>query len=312
MSAVPTNAVSPAADLLAEDPIASDVAIRLAVAAAKRVVIKLGTNVVMRPDGAVAVGRLYSLVESIATLRHAGREVVVVSSGAVGLGAERLRLDARAAGLATKQACAAVGQSRLMALYQDAFERLGMPVAQVLLTEDDFIDAERYQNLRAALETLLSLGVVPIVNENDTVSTLELERPHPAAGERGAVFGDNDKLSALVAGKIGAGLLLLLSDVDGLYTGHPSLDAQARLIPLVREITPELLAAANDAGCVVGGMGQKRSRGRGGMASKLDAARLATSAGAFVVIANGRTPGIVDRVCEGGSEGTVFIPEDRS
>jgi glutamate 5-kinase len=271
---------------------------RQRITGARRIVIKVGTNVVMSDEGPVAVGRLYGLVESVAALRRAGRDVLLVSSGAVGLGAERLGLDGRTSRLVTKQACAAVGQSRLMALYEHGFERLRHTVAQVLLTEEDFSDPLRLQNLRATLDALFGLGVIPIVNENDTVSTAELERVEETAGGRTRVFGDNDKLSALLAAKVGADLLILLSDVDGLYTKNPARAADAELIPLVREVSDEIASAAD------GGS----ARGRGGMATKLEAARIAAAAGAVTVIANGRLPGIVDRVCGGEAVGTVFLP----
>src|SRR5579875_1357656 len=174
----------------------------------RRIVVKLGTNVIMRADGKIALGLLCGLVEGIAALREQGIEVLVVSSGAVGLGVERLALPARPSALAEVQACAAVGQSRLMALYDDAFDRLGCRIAQVLLTEDDFRDPVRHANLRATLDSLLSLGVIPIVNENDTVSTVELDRPATSArvndeqgehvgesranGTQARLFGDND------------------------------------------------------------------------------------------------------------------------
>jgi glutamate 5-kinase len=256
---------------------------------ARRVVVKVGTNVVQDDDGGLARERLDALVGSLARLRREGREVVLVSSGAVGLGMRRLGLTARPSLLALKQACAAAGQGRLMALYEERFETLGLVVAQVLLTEDDFADRRRYLNLRATLEKLLSLGAVPVLNENDTVSTVELA---------GTIFGDNDRLSALVASKLDAGLLVLLSDVDGLYDRDPRADRAARLVPVVEELTPSLVAAAGSAG----------ARGRGGMKSKLDAARIATSAGAAVVIANGRSPRVLDRLFEGEEVGTLFVP----
>ena len=265
---------------------------------ARRIVVKVGTNVVMRDSGDVAMARLYALVESITALRRAGRDVVLVSSGAIGLGVRRLGLEERPKTLAFKQACAAVGQGRLMGLYAEAFDRLDVVCAQLLLTEDDFAIAERYQNLRATLDTLLGIGVVPIVNENDTVSTLELERMNGGTG-RVPVFGDNDKLSALIAVKIQAQLLILLSDIDGLFTANPSDVSDAELVPVVRGITPQILASATGSG----------ARGRGGMVTKLEAARLATAAGTCTVIANGRTPGILDAVCAGTGRGTVFLPE---
>ncbi len=272
---------------------------RAALAQTRRLVVKLGTNVIMRVDGLPALGRLYGILESVANLRRQGREVLLVSSGAIGLGAQQLGLDQSPRLLAAKQACAAVGQGRLMSLYQDGFARLGLVAAQVLLTEYDFSNRKRYLNLRATLDHLLKLGVVPVINENDTVSTVELEAPE---GFRTTpVFGDNDKLSALVASGVEADTLLILSDVAGLYTGNPRKDPRARLIPRVAEITPEIEACAD---------GQS-SRGRGGMASKLAAVRVATRAGTRVLIADGSHPGILDQVLAGEELGTLFEPGPR-
>ena len=188
-------------------------ATREQLAKARRVVIKVGTNVVMRDDGRLALSRIYGIAESVARLREQGRDVLLVSSGAVGLGMERIGLTLRPTELAQVQACAAIGQSRLMAIYDDAFAKLGFRTAQILLTEDDFRDSTRYSNLRSTLVSLLGMGVIPVINENDTVSTAELDHPADTA-ERRRVFGDNDKLSALVMTHIDADLLLLLSDVD--------------------------------------------------------------------------------------------------
>jgi glutamate 5-kinase len=257
-------------------------------------VVKVGTNVVMRDDGSASIGVLYGIAESLANLRRARREVLLVSSGAVGLGAQRLGLAAKPAELVMIQACAAIGQSRLMSLYDDAFDKLGYRVAQVLLTEDDFIDATRNENLRATLAKLLELGVIPIINENDTVSTLELDRP---AGRGARVFGDNDKLSALVMTHSGADLLILLSDVDGLYTSDPQQHG-ATLVEESKGVTDAVRAFAK------GGNG----RGRGGMESKLEAVRIANEAGRPAVIANGRTPGVLDLICSGTSVGSLFFP----
>jgi glutamate 5-kinase len=268
---------------------------RRRVAAAKRIVIKMGTNVIMRDDGAPAVGIVYGIVESAVNVLRSGRQVLIVSSGAIGLGAKSLRLEKSPTELALKQACAAVGQSRLMSMYRDGFRHFNVTTAQVLLTEDDFLNPERYSNLRATLDTLLKLGVVPIINENDTVSTLELDRPGNAGHHR--VFGDNDKLSALVMTKIDADLLVLLSDVDGLYTSHPH-DDDAEFVSEVDEITPKLAAYAQVS----------KGRGRGGMSTKIEAARIVAEAGKTTVIANGRIPGIVERVVAGESIGTVFHP----
>lgn len=268
-----------------------------------RIVVKLGTNVVIRPDGRLALGLLCGLVESIAALRQRGHEVLVVSSGAVGLGMERLGWADRPHEVAEIQACAAIGQSRLMAIYEDAFDRLGCRIAQVLLTEDDFRSPHRYSNLRHTLQALLRLGVIPVVNENDTVSTQELDRPGADGAEQGRIFGDNDQLSALLSTHIGADLLILLSDVDGLFDRHP-LQTGARLMQEVIEITPEVLAFAQ------GGNG----RGRGGMSSKLEAARMATEAGLTAVIANGRTAQVLEQILAGvaGDSGacawTTFLP----
>jgi glutamate 5-kinase len=275
---------------------ASHSAAREAAAAAARIVVKVGTNVVMRDDGSASVGVLYGIAESLANLRAAGREVLLVSSGAVGLGAQRLRLDARPTRLPMVQACAAVGQSRLMSMYDDAFDKLGYRVAQVLLTEEDFLDPKRHANLRATLETLLTLGVIPIINENDTVSTAELDAPI-ASGAQKRIFGDNDKLSALVLQHIGANLLILLSDVDGLYTADPQSHGATR-VPEVCGVTDEVLAYAR------GGNG----RGRGGMESKLAAARIANEAGGAAIIANGRMPAVLDQILAAKTVGTLFSP----
>jgi glutamate-5-semialdehyde dehydrogenase len=264
----------------------------------RRVVIKLGTNVLMRQDGRVALGLLCGLVESVAALREKGIEVVLVSSGAIGLGMERLGMVERPREVSLIQACAATGQSRLMSLYDEAFETMGCRIAQVLLTEDDFRDPLRYENLRATLRALLALGVIPIVNENDTVSTMELDRPaEPGAIAETRLFGDNDKLSALLMIHIEADLLVLLSDIDGLYDRNPS-EPGAKLIPEVTVITDAIRSHAQGS----------NGRGRGGMASKLEAARIVMEAGRKVVIANGRTPRLLEQICEGEPVGTVFVP----
>ena len=260
----------------------------------RRIVVKLGTNVIMRADGRVALGLLCGLVESIAALREQRRQILVVSSGSIGLGMERLGMTARPTDLAVIQACAAVGQSRLMSIYEDAFDRLGCRTAQVLLTEDDFRSPVRHANLKRTLEALLALGVIPVINENDTVSVAELDVPSDESA-RSRLFGDNDKLSALLSTHIGADLLVLLSDVEGLYDRSPH-DPGARLLDEVAYIDDTILAHAH------GGNG----RGRGGMLSKLEAARLVQQAGQTVVIANGRTTQVLERVVAGETVGTRF------
>ena len=259
---------------------------------ARRVVVKLGSNLFFNDGGAIALGRIFSFIEDIAAARVAGRQIIVVSSGAVALGADALKMKSTNASLAQKQALAAIGQSRLMNLYEQGFAKYGLTAAQVLLTEEDFSSRQRYLNLRHTLMTLLDMGVIPVINENDTVSTSELE-----VTDRTRSFGDNDKLSALVMSKLEATLLVLLSDVDGLFTDNPRENAQAELIPQVEDITPEIEALA----------GRKSSRGRGGMATKLQAAKIAVNSGGLAVIANGLKPGILSRVLGGEAEGTVFV-----
>jgi glutamate 5-kinase len=270
------------------------------IAETRRVVIKLGTAVLMRDDGTLALSRFHSFVEALADLKRGGKEVLLVSSGAVGLGARQLGITPRPQLLPLKQACAAVGQGRLMALYSDAFDRLGITTAQVLLTEEDFSNRRRYLNLRSTIMKLLELGVLPIINENDTVSTAELEALAASPLIKPS-FGDNDKLSALVAGKIEADLLLMLTDVEGLYTADPASQSEAQLIRLVSQITPEIEGL---------GRGAKAWRvGRGGMKTKLEAARIATRSGCAVIIASGKLPGVISRIFSGEELGTLFLPQ---
>jgi glutamate 5-kinase len=271
---------------------------------ARRIVFKLGTNVVAEPESGLCVSRLEPLVASFAGLKQAGMQIVLVSSGAVGLGRGLLGLHStRTQDVVTKQACAAVGQAQLMQAYELMFRPHGVKIAQVLLTEDDFIDRRRSSNLRQTIEKLLKLGVVPIVNENDTVSTAELE--YLPEGSRTRIFSDNDRLAGLVASRIDAQALILLSNVEGLLQlDKPSggtAATQPGLIPLVTEITPELKALA---------MGPSQG-GRGGMLTKLEAAEIATRAGGIVIIADGRQPGIVDSIFHGQAVGTAFIPSGR-
>jgi glutamate 5-kinase len=274
--------------------------------AARRVVIKLGTSIVTGADGEICSEQVQPIVRSIAALKSAGRQVVLVSSGAVGLGAGRLNLSrARLNDLVTRQACAAVGQNLLMNTYERLFSALNVKIAQVLLTEKDFADRRSYQNLRGTMEKLLKLGVLPIVNENDTVSTAELEYLSDSA-ER--IFGDNDRLAALLMSKLEAGALILLTDVDGLLVRKTknalfdrALDERLEAISFVEKITADLRAAA--AG--------PSASGRGGMLSKVDAAQIAMRAGGVAVIANGTTPDTLDRIFAGAGVGTTFVPTSR-
>ena len=257
---------------------------------ARRVVVKLGSNLFFNDSGAIALGRIFSFIEDIAAACLTGRQMIVVSSGAVALGADALKMKFSTASLAQKQALAAVGQSRLMNLYEQGFAKYGLTAAQVLLTEEDFSSRKRY--LRHTLTTLLEMGVIPVINENDTVSTTELE-----ITDRSRSFGDNDKLSALVMSKLEATLLILLSDVDGLFTDNPRENPKAELIPEVHEITADIQAVA----------GRKSTRGRGGMATKLVAARVAMNSGGIAIIANGLKAGTIGRVLNGANEGTLFV-----
>lgn len=261
---------------------------------ARRVVIKLGTSTVTNEVGELNREHLKLIVRDVIRLRKEGRQVVLVSSGAVGLGASHLGLaEERRNDVVMKQACAAVGQNLLMAGYERLFGEYQTKIAQVLLTEDDFTNWQRYQNLRSTMERLLKLGVLPIVNENDTVSTAELR----SIGENGQrVFSDNDRLAALVMSKLAANVLVLLTDVDGLMSDAPRANEIAStVIPLVTEITAELKALA--AG--------PTKRGRGGMATKLEAAQIALRVGT-AVIANGRQADALTRIFRGEPIGTVF------
>jgi len=278
--------------------------------AARRVIIKVGTSTVTGEDGELCLERVEPIVRSIAALRNAGRQPVLVSSGAVGLGRGWLGLHrSRLEDLVTKQACAAVGQSLLMDAYKNLFSRWDVKIAQVLLTEDDFTNWRRYSNLRQTMEKLIGFGAVPIVNENDTVSTAELESVAP--GSRTPAFSDNDRLAALVMSGLEADALVLLTNVDGLLqegsgegaTSSPDGAAShaAGVVPLVQAITPELKALA--AGPSVSG--------RGGMRTKLEAAEIAMKCGGVAVIANGNSPDTLDRVFAGERVGSAFLPVKR-
>ena len=258
---------------------------RARLGSAKRIVIKVGTGVVASQSGQLALGRLGSLVEQVRRQRDAGREVIVVSSGAIGLGMERLGFAVPPTAVVDRQACAAAGQGALVAFYDVLFQRVGLTAAQVLLTEDDFGVRQRYLNLHATLDRLLALGAVPIINENDTVSAAELAMA-------GQVFGDNDHLSALVASGCDADALVLLSDVDGLYSAPPGSEG-ARLVSVFDETSRFEL-------------GPGSASGRGGMGAKVRAARIGALCGVEVVITSGFQAGVVDRVLAGETIGTWF------
>lgn len=262
----------------------------------KRIVIKLGTNVLRNENGDVALSRIYSYIESIAKLVKSGKEVVLVTSGAVGLGKKKLGLS-NTEGIALKQACAAIGQGKLMSLYEDGFDAYDIVAGQILLTEDDFSQRKRYLSLRTTLNRLLEMHAVPIINQNDTVTVIDLD---DTLEQIQMCFTDNDKLSALVASELDADLLLILSDVDGLYNANPKDNPDAKIIKEVKGVSKEILALGTDAS----------EGGRGGMKTKLEAARLVTRFGGKVLIANGKIPYVIDEIFNYEDIGTAFVPDD--
>ena len=265
---------------------------------AKRIVIKLGTNILRSADGNVSLPRVYSFIEDISSLVKSGKEVIVITSGAVGLGKKKLGLESTE-GTALKQACAAIGQGKLMSIYEDGFGTYGLVSAQILLTEDDFSIRSRYLSLRTTLNKILELGVVPVINQNDTVSTLEIM---PRIEGMQVCFSDNDKLSALVASELDADLLVILSDIDGLFDSNPKENPNAKIIHEVKEVTDEVMALANGVS----------SGGRGGMATKLEAARMVTRFGGKMLIANGTVPFIIRKIFAGEEYGTMFFPQNEN
>ena len=265
---------------------------------AKRIVIKLGTNVLRNEDGEVAISRIYSFIEDMAKLVKNGKEVILVTSGAVGLGKKKLSLDSTSED-GVKQACAAVGQSRLMSFYENGFGIYDIPIAQILLTEDDFSLRHRYLSLRTTLNKILEFGVVPIINQNDTVSTIKM---NAVLSGMKTCFSDNDKLSALVASELDADLLILLSDINGLYTANPKEDPNAQLIKEVDGVTDEIMALGTDAS----------EGGRGGMRTKLEAAKLVTRFGGKVLIANGKIPYVISKIFDKEDIGTMFLPSSEN
>ena len=264
--------------------------------AARRIVIKLGTSTVTEPNGELCSQRVLPIVKGIAELMEEGRHVVLVTSGAVGLGRWLLGLHtARLKDMAVKQACAAAGQGLLMAAYKRMFEEHQVKVAQVLLTEEDFSNWRRYSNLRRTMEKLIGFGVLPIVNENDTVSTAELEEK----GEgRKAAFSDNDRLAALAMSGLEADALVLLTNVPGIMRAK---SGPAETLSYIERITPELLALA---------AGPSLS-GRGGMVTKIEAAEIAMNCGGIAVIADGNEPGALKKLFTEQQLGTVFAPGPR-
>jgi len=252
-----------------------------------RVVIKIGSSSLTHEiTGNLNLQKLEKLVRTVCDLRNQGMDVVLVSSGAIAVGRKSLGLIKRPEKISLKQACAAIGQANLMMIYQKLFSEYNQLSAQVLITKMTMVNELSRYNARNTFEELFNLGVVPIVNENDTVSTYEIE------------FGDNDRLSAIVAGLIRADLLILLSDIDGLYTDDPNRNSEAKFIDLVPELTKELLEMGKDSSSTVG---------TGGMAAKIQAARIATDSGADMVIANAKDTNVIYQILKGERVGTLFL-----
>ncbi len=256
----------------------------------KRLVVKIGSSLVTSRDSGLRLDHISSLSKDLTAVQVGNREVVVVSSGAIVSGIGPLELKSYPHALPLKQAAAAVGQSRLMRAYEKSFEELGFKVAQILLTHQDLADRKRFLNIRHTLTSLIRFGVIPIINENDTVSVDEIQ------------FGDNDTLAAQVAHVIDADLLVILSDVDGLYTADPRQDPSATLIPVVKEITKDIEQRAGTS---------RTEESTGGMITKVQAAKQAAQFGVSTLIINGETPGLLPRVLKGEPSGTYFMPNRR-
>ena len=250
-----------------------------------KIVVKIGTSTLAHATGRLNIKRIEQLCKILSDLKNAGHEIILVSSGAIGMGVGKLGLSTRPRDVAGKQAAAAVGQCELMYIYDKLFSEYNHTVAQILLTADDLRQADRHQNFENTMQKLLEMAVLPIINENDTVATEEIE------------IGDNDTLAAIVAQSVRADLLILLSDIDGLYTADPHKHADAQLIANVYELDEDILALGGSAGS---------NLGTGGMVTKLRAAQIATGAGCDMVIANGADPEALYRIANGEAVGTRF------
>ncbi|MBR3544494.1 MAG: glutamate 5-kinase [Oscillospiraceae bacterium] len=251
-----------------------------------RITVKVGTSTLTHPSGRMNIRRVETLCKVLSDIKNAGHELVLVSSGAIGMGVGKLNLQARPTDMPGKQAAAAVGQCELMYAYDKLFAEYSHTVAQILLTGEDLRDEKRHTNFANTLQRLLELGALPVINENDTVSTDEI------------AVGDNDTLGALVAVSVKAELLIVLTDIDGLYTADPRRDANAKRIEEVTEITPEMLSGAGGGGSALS---------TGGMATKLAAARICMDAGTDMLIVSGEAPEILYDAIAGKRVGTRFI-----
>lgn len=259
---------------------------------AKRIVIKVGTSTLTYETGKINFLRIEKLARVIADIKNQGKEVVLVTSGAIGVGVGKLNLPEKPKAVREKQAVAAVGQCELMHIYSKFFSEYGYTVGQILLTRDVVENHSGRQNVINTFETLIEYGIIPVVNENDSVSIDEIE-----FGEK-MVFGDNDTLSAIVSELVNADLLIILSDIDGLYDCDPRKNDCASIISIIPEITPEIEDCAG---------GEGSSRGTGGMLTKLSAGKIASEAGVDMVIANGIDPEIIMDIINGGDIGSLFL-----
>ena len=252
----------------------------------KRIVIKLGTSTLTHKTGKLNIRRMTNLVQVLSDLHNAGKEILLVSSGAIGMGVGKLNLPERPKDTPSKQAAAAVGQCSLMYLYDKLFREYNHIVAQMLITGLDFSNEESHSNFQSTLNRLLELNVIPIINENDTIATQEIS------------VGDNDTMGAIVAENANADLLIILSDIDGLYTGDPRNNPDAQLIDTVFSITPEIKELAGTKGTTLG---------TGGMITKIHAAEISMNAGIDMIIANGTKPELLYNIIDGEKVGTKFI-----
>ena len=250
-----------------------------------RIVIKIGTSTLAHPSGHLNIRRVEQLCKVISDIKNAGHETILVSSGAIGMGVGKLGLQQRPKDIPTKQAAAAVGQCELMYIYDKLFAEYHHTVAQLLITGEDVANETRHQNFSNTINRLLELGALPIINENDTVATDEI------------VIGDNDTLAAIVAESVKANLLVLLSDINGLYTADPRKDPDAKLIPLVKKIDESILSLAGGSGS---------NLGTGGMATKLQAAKICMNCSCDMIITNGDRPEDLYDIADGKSVGTLF------
>jgi glutamate 5-kinase len=255
-----------------------------------KIVIKIGTNLLADKEKGINLERMNEIAKNVASLQRRGKQIVLVSSGAIGAGVAALKMKERPKTIPEKQATAAIGQPLLMEAYENAFRVQECTIAQILLTKDDFTNRARYLNAKNTFLTLLEKGVIPVINENDTVAVEEIK------------LGDNDNLSALVANLVEADLLIILSDIDGLFSDDPTKNHNAELIPIVEKITPQLEKLAKSS---------KTELSTGGMITKIQAAKRCISAGIAMIITNGKNPKALEEIFSGDFRGTLFLPVEK-